>query len=529
MRTVITTLLCSSLLCLAATSNATTSAEIKALLQAEILFEIQSGNAFDALVKLNRNTNKSDLLLSYGLARQVEIKIDTDADNNPQQRNHDLYQLAKFYNENLQPLKTVQTLQKIQGEINQQDKRPLQQLTAMAYIHVGKYRAAVNILENLAEDNNANMYARYNLALALIQSGNEEKGLSTLDSLGQITDKDSEKLALKDLANLNLGNHYLDKGQPAQAKIYFNRVRMDSPFIEQTLLGTGWAAFSLGKIERAVVPWTLLHSSKMLSESVIEAKMALPYAYAKLGAHGKAANLYGQTIETLEAELSQINTAITLAQNGELEHHLSSTFEAQPKKAYAQLVAHGQQQPFYLHKLLTDPQFRLLADSLHDLVLSKNRLHQQQHSIDAFNELIFLKQKHYTASQAETEKTIFKIYQKIKDLEARAEKLTGSQQLSANKTIRPLKKQYKNYLQLREKQAAYYPQLNRQKKQLLKLSSQLSKLNNKLKPALSKAGELLASLATSKLKQQQAKLESYRVNALFALAESYDFATRKQQ
>ena len=491
--------LCSTVLCLATTLDAATPTTPKHLIQAEILFEAQRGHAFDALLKLNSGQvndnlenetarinsgtiNKNVLLLNYGLSLQVEKNIKAALNINPLQRNHNAYLLAKFYDKKQQPVKTIQALEMIDGDIKLQDKLPLQQLTSLAYIRVGKYNAAVALLENLVANKQTSVYIQYNLALALLQSGNEEKGLSTLASLGQLAGKDTEQLAIIDLANLKLGNRYLDKGQPTQAKIYFNRVHLDSPFIEQTLLVSGWAAFSLGEIERAVVPWTLLHNSKILTDSVIEAKMALPYAYAKLDTHGKAANLYGQTIKTLEAELTHLNTAIKLAQNGKLKQHLINSFETQPIDTYTQLVAENQKQPFYLHRLLTDPQFRLLADSMHDLILSKNRLHQQQQNIDAYNKHILLKQK-----------------------------------------------QYKKNTPLQKNQISDYQQLDNHKKQLLKLSSQLNQLNNKLRPVLIRAGKKLSELAVNILKQQTTKLESYRLNALFALAESYTFATRKQQ
>jgi hypothetical protein len=502
MRTIIAAF-CGVALITATTLEAETQAELNSLLQAEILFEAQRGHAFDALLKLNRNLshgasshnnniNKDELLLALGLSLQVEKNIKAGLYNNPQQRNHNLYLLAKFYYEKQQPVKTLQVLKMIQGDIKQQDKRPLQQLTALASIRVGKHSTAANILEKLAKNNNTDnstdIYVQYNLALAQLQSNNEKKGLSTLLALGQINSSDEEQLALKDLANLKLGNHYLEQAQPAQAKVYFNRVRMDSPFIEQTLLGSGWANFSLAKPERAIVSWTLLYNSKLLSDSVIEAKMALPYAYAKLGAHGKAANLYGQTIQTLEAELSQLDSAIKLAQNGELQQYLISVLETQQKNTYTQLLADKQKQPFYLHTLLTDVQFRLLVDSLRELVLSQQRLHQQQNKIDTLNKLATSKLKQIAASQSKT-----------------------------TKPVKHLKNQSKTY-----------QQFGKQKKQLIKLSAQLKQIKNKLTPVLIEAGKQLSLLAENKLQQQHEKLESYRINALFALAESYDLATRQQ-
>jgi NADH dehydrogenase/NADH:ubiquinone oxidoreductase subunit G len=216
--------------------------------------------------------------------------------------------------------------------------------------------------------------------------------------------------------------------------------------------------------------------------------MALPYAYAKLGAHGKAANLYGQTIQTLEAELSQLDSAIKLAQNGELQQYLISVLETQQKNTYTQLLADKQKQPFYLHTLLTDVQFRLLVDSLRELVLSQQRLHQQQNKIDTLNKLATSKLKQIAASQSKT-----------------------------TKPVKHLKNQSKTY-----------QQFGKQKKQLIKLSAQLKQIKNKLTPVLIEAGKQLSLLAENKLQQQHEKLESYRINALFALAESYDLATRQQ-
>lgn len=84
-------------------------------------------------------------------------------------------------------------------------------------------------------------YRRFNLAVAMVQSGDEVKGLSLLDLVGRLKGSDSDLLALRDKANLTLGWHFLQAKQGATAMGILGRVRSEGRYSSKALLGMGWA------------------------------------------------------------------------------------------------------------------------------------------------------------------------------------------------------------------------------------------------------------------------------------------------
>ena len=516
----------------------------------EILFESLRGHHFDALkkfqlyfpdngdIKYNGSGTLSviELQLAFGLSQSAEKNI-TVKPHNIQQRqlhNHDIYRLAKFYYKKQQPVAAIQTLEMVALDAatdTTKNNSDIQRLKALAYIQVGKFNNAVKILQNLTDKNTAE-YTQYNLGIAQLQSGDTEKGLLTLEELGQVTTSNIVQLALKDKANLQLGQYYLRAGKARLANKYFNLVRIESPYTGQALLGSGWASFSLGQPERAVVPWTLLHENKTLNASVIEAKMALPYAYAKLGTHGKAANLYGHAIELFEKELIRLDAAMDDIGKGKLTQHILNNFTRQDKDWFTDLI-HGteREEKNDLILLFSTDQFQQAAETLHELALLKNHIEQAQTQVTAYKELISLKKKHYSVKIPEAEKELLKIHQQINRLLKLQHDLTGetNKQQNADVEIAQLKQDYENHLLIRKAVAKHLRQLPERRLQLTRIEKKLTPLNNKLISLISLSAKQLESVAIEVLKQKHRQLKSYHDSALFSLAESYELATREQQ
>lgn len=84
-------------------------------------------------------------------------------------------------------------------------------------------------------------YRRFNLAVAMVHSGDEVKGLSLLDLVGRLKGSDGDLLALRDKANLTLGWHFLQAKQGATAMGILGRVRSEGRYSSTALLGMGWA------------------------------------------------------------------------------------------------------------------------------------------------------------------------------------------------------------------------------------------------------------------------------------------------
>jgi hypothetical protein len=95
-------------------------------------------------------------------------------------------------------------------------------------------------------------------------------------------------------------------------------VRLNGMQANKALLGFGWAAASLKEPQLALVPWSELAARDPSDAAVLEARIALPYAYAELGAFGEAAEQYNAAISAYEREGGNLDESITAIRGGKL-------------------------------------------------------------------------------------------------------------------------------------------------------------------------------------------------------------------
>jgi hypothetical protein len=164
----------------------------------------------------------------------------------------------------------------------------------------------------------AGTYARYNLGVALIRSGDEKGGSVLLDEIGKAPATTEEFRSLRDKANLALGFSALQGDRPADARVYLERVRLAGLHSNKALLGFGWAASALKQPQSALVPWTELADRNPPDAAVLEAKLAVPYAFAELGAYGQALDRYKDAISVFERENVHLDESIGAIRAGKL-------------------------------------------------------------------------------------------------------------------------------------------------------------------------------------------------------------------
>ena len=204
-----------------------------------------------------------------------------------------------------------------------------------------------------------NLFTRYNLGVAMVAGGNSGVGIGQLDELGQIAAIDAEPIALRDQANLSLGQAYLQAEQGATARPFFRRIQLNGMAANLGLLGLGWAMLApdgepqqktiirqknclqdpaqllesttavmrrparekCGKpkifryqrdlefepankderkqLQAALTPWNQLIKRDAQDMSVQEALLARGYVYERLGAQQQAADAYRLAISKL--------------------------------------------------------------------------------------------------------------------------------------------------------------------------------------------------------------------------------------
>lgn len=518
---------------------------LEQLLKGEILYESLQGNYLDALLlsyasrpsadglSVSSESSATDLELALGLSSTVENNIKTRSNDTriQQSKNRDAFLLAWFYYNKRKPAQALKALDSIEDKADGVSLSDIEYLRALIYIDIGRFKEAARLLYELPLIHRPRGYTQYNLALAQLQSGNEEQGRSTLASLGRMNTSDADLLALKDMANIKLGYRYLQKSSLEQAKESFDLVRLDGPLSNQALLVSGWTLFSMNQVERAIVAWSLLHKQEAINETVIEAKMALPYAYSKLGAHGKAANLYAHAVELFESEINRMDASSEAIRKGDLVQAIVNNHRAQGDDWFIRQSRRSEQAELYLPLLLANDEFREQADRLSQLAQLKNRVEQGLVRVATSSEFARLKRKHYDTALPAAEKKLSAINRDMKNVIPPVTQSTDTPNRRANMIpeLAQLQQTYDSYLGTREASVEYNRQLPDYSRELDELSTKLKRLDQKLSQAITSTGKQVEAIALATLDRVHKQMKSYHHNALFALAESYDFATGKRQ
>jgi hypothetical protein len=180
------------------------------------------------------------------------------------------------------------------------------------------YAGAAKELELVRSKTGPAIYARFNLGVALIKGGQVERGTALLDEVGTMPAVTEEYRSLKDKANLALGFSALQNEKPELARTYLKRVRLNGMLASKALLGFGWSSAALKQPQAALVPWTELAARAPADSAVMEAKLAVPYAYTELGALGRALDGYKQAIAAFERENAELDESIAAIKSGKL-------------------------------------------------------------------------------------------------------------------------------------------------------------------------------------------------------------------
>lgn len=263
---------------------------------------------------------RGGLFLSYGMHREageVFAKL-IERGAPPPVRDRAWYYLAKIRYQRGLYAESEEALGRIDKPLAgalEEDRALLQANVLMAR---GKYTEAIKVLDVLAKGPGATTYVRYNLGVALVRSGDLARGTTLLDEVGKLPATSDEFRSLRDKANVALGFAALQEGRSEPARAYLERVRLSGMYSSKALLGFGWAAASQGQMKSALVPWSELATRDPSDAAVLEAKLAVPYAFADLGANAQALELYQDAIGVFDRETANLDQSVAVIRSGRL-------------------------------------------------------------------------------------------------------------------------------------------------------------------------------------------------------------------
>jgi hypothetical protein len=339
-----------------------------------------------------------DFELAYRMHQRAGRAITAVIEGNVEEpvRNEAIFRLARIYFQKDQPVNAQYAVERIHGAVPPEIRNDLEFLRAQILMANGRFAEAARILRDLQDAKSLQGFAAYNLGIALIKDGKELEGRQYLDRTGQINSNDELTLAIKDKANLVLGSKLLHEKNFEGAKQALDRVRLNGPFSDRALLGSGWADAFQGRFERALVPWSTVVTREVTDASVQEAMLAVPYAYGKLNVTGKAALTYGSALEKFGAEVDKLGASIESIREG----HFLQALVREEVKQDADWVVKLRELPhtpetYYLLDLMASHDFQESLKNYLDLEQLRTKQDSWERDLDAFEEIIAQRRAYY--------------------------------------------------------------------------------------------------------------------------------------
>ncbi len=337
---------------------------------------------------------RGGLLLSYGMHReagQIFAQL-IERGAAPSVRDRAWYFLAKIRWQRGLHQEAEEAIAKISGKLPDALEADRGLLHANLLMARQDFNGAAAVLRGMTPASQASHFARFNLGVALVKSGDMAAGSALLDEVGRMPGADEEQRSLRDRANVALGFAALQEGRSQDARNVLQRVRLQSLQSNKALLGFGWAAANAQQHEQALVPWTELAGRSVSDSAVLEAKMALPYAYAELGAHGQALEGYQQAVSQFDTEQGALQESIAAIQNGKLIEALNARNPggAGREMGWFWNLTELPEMPHagHLTQVLAQHEFQEAFKNYRDLLFLGNNLAQWRDSLAAYRDML---------------------------------------------------------------------------------------------------------------------------------------------
>lgn len=378
----------------------------------EVLFHFYQQDQFTALTHLvtarsqNRVQRHQDdaellqggLLLSWGQHDEAGKIFERllDATDDTSVRNRTWFYLAKVRYQRGHLEAAERAFESITAPLPPELEAERYNLQARLYMDNGRYAEAVALLNNWRGDETWTAYANYNTGVALVRMGQLEMGATLLDRVGTMRASTEEMRSLRDQANVALGFSYLQAQLDGDARSVLLRVRLNGPFSNKALLGAGWADSAGKNYQAALGPWLELSDRDLLDSAVQESLLAVPYAFAQLGAEPQAAEHYTRALDIFGTELARLDNALADADTGRL---LNSLLETEPGSMggwYWQLDSlPDDERTRYLYFAIADHRFHEGLKSYRDLAALDTHLTQWRDKLGAYRDMLATRELAY--------------------------------------------------------------------------------------------------------------------------------------
>jgi hypothetical protein len=301
----------------------------------------------------------ADLYYGYGLyqeSRDLFARL-LSAEVSDSIQNRIWFNLAQLRYEQGYYEPALDLLSRINNQLPDNIESERKYLLTNLYLGAGEYDQAADLSNQINSKSIWKIYARYNLAVTLIEDGRYESGKALLEKIGQLESQSPELHALRDRANLSLGLKQLRMELPEPALESLSRIRLEGPLSNQALLASGWAWYRLEQFDKAMIPWRLLLQRNAVDAATQEAILAIPTNYAESGKDKLAVSHYQIAAKQFDLQLQVLDNSIKSIENGGLIAALRENAILYDRSSLQRLPPSSDVTP-QLHILLASTEFQ---------------------------------------------------------------------------------------------------------------------------------------------------------------------------
>ncbi|MBW2424477.1 MAG: tetratricopeptide repeat protein [Deltaproteobacteria bacterium] len=336
--------------------------------------------------------------------RAIRAVIEGDVDDAV--RADAIYRLSRIHFQKGQIQQALEVLDKLPARIPGPLAEDAGFLRANILMSLSQADEAARTLEPLQGSKPLRGFSAYNLGIAFLESGQYAAALRSLDRAGRIDSDDRASRAIRDKSNLVLSTLFFEAGQFDRARIALDRIHLDGPYSNHALLRSGWIEATEERYERALVPWGILARKDPTDEAVQEVFLALPFAYSKLGVHGRAAVLYENAANAFGSELAKLDASVTSIENGAFLRALEGQEIRQDKDWVVRMRGlPDAPETFYLLSLMSSHDFQTGLQNYIDLMDMRRKLLETQRSLRAFEDVLEIRHDYYTPRLPEVDRS----------------------------------------------------------------------------------------------------------------------------
>ena len=382
----------------------------------EVLFHHYKDEYFDAMIALlvaqerERITHHSEdaklllggLKLSYGMHLEAEkifrrLLAETDS---PDVRNRTWFFLGKLLYRKGYFDASDRALAEVESSADTALGAELRSLRANIALRKNQPEEAIAHLQEWRDMPAAwQPFGQYNLGIAYMQQGSVEEALAELEDIANLPPVNDETYTLRDKANLAIAYRLLGAEDYPRAKAHLNVVRLQGPYSNQALLGSGWADGEAGNFQAALSAWSTLSERASTDPSVQEALLALPYAYGELQAYAQAARGYQRAIAVYDDESRALEAARQSVASGEFLVALLKHFEFTRRNVGLEisLKENSETDPGlrYFPDLIASHEFQEAFKNLREIRFLRTNLDQWAVAVNAFDDMLNTRVERY--------------------------------------------------------------------------------------------------------------------------------------